>query len=500
MGLPCWTNNLIAATNYNNMLSWQMMMMTPQNVLYTSYGGRPQATLPEISEYNTWQLPGMQYQTAQTSGGFDVWNGQLPDILNPEKMLNYAERYNVNASINSTLQNVSMLKTKLQSIAGSSELTPSQKTDIDKLLASVEALETHIKNNIRKAFVENTHSLQAVQDAITEARNACTKLSQEAGTLSTKIQEERAAANNSNPNQNNTPGTPGNPGTQSANSSVAVSNVTNITREDGTEVKVDPKTGRAAELGDAPTDEELKIACQQLWDGINNDKPEDIERILQLVDKGNVVELLKYWDLHYKAMAGDKTLMYMLTDKGSTPQAKSWNNQILIAMRERAKTAGADIEANAKEITKELNSTFNIIEGAVSKEYDKILKTIGAAEDKAKTTAEKAAKADEEKAKKIKAMEPTNNALLDAFNKDMNDDLSKRGFKSDKYSDSLDKFIKAEELKENNGYKQTFLVMYWDKNKNNMIEYRSSTYKGLLEEIRKNHPNFQIEDLLTKKS
>lgn len=354
----------MAVTNMSiaNMPFWGCLPM-----MYTNYGGDTQlSTIPSYTGYNiglsfnpaaqaTWGMPGLSAtQFPQVQVNQDAIMQQAQALLAPA--LNNLTSSNINLCIN----NITSTKARLQAKLQDEKLTDEQRNKIQDLLDKLKVQEDKIQE------IKNSTDLDP-QTAY-----------QKVGTIEAEVNKIAREAIDLLKEMSST----------STSTTTTTSTTDETNTEEGTSTETTTGTHSTDESDNAPqgtshTDEfsaDVKAAVDQAYDAMYcvGTKDEQLEEVLNLVNKDNVMDLMLAWNKYHSGEKGESFMTAFMWDADST-QKEQYGKAIARALRDKAEELGIYDEC-AKDfavIDKEMNSWL-YISNDVAANYDAIIEKIAA--------------------------------------------------------------------------------------------------------------------------
>lgn len=345
-------------------------------MMYTNYGGDIQITNVNPSDYyndvNIWFNPAAQWALSQ---GQNPWM-QTPwcpsvsqnsiiegaqRLLAPE--LNKLTSQNINSCINMISQTKAKLKSKLMD----DNLSEAQKDEIEKMLKQLKEQE----NKLKEITESKNLDPQTAFEKVTEIEHSVSKLVREIlkklNNMESKVEkdddddEDDDKINNDDDDK--------------------IHNNDNDDDNDDDDKIIDKKDNKnkskKAEKDEVFT-EDVQAAVDQAYDAMYcwGTKDKELEEVLDLVNKDNVMELMLAWNKYHSAEKGESFMEAFMWD-ADHGQKKKYSKQIARALRAKAEELGVydKCRNDFAEIDKELGSWL-YISNDISKNFDNIIKII----------------------------------------------------------------------------------------------------------------------------
>lgn len=351
----------MAATNMSiaNIPFWGYLPM-----MHTNYGGDTQiSTIPSYAGYNiglnfnpiaqaTWGIPGISA-------------GQMPQIqVNPEAVMQQAQALltpalnNLTSSnINLCINNITSTKARLQAKLQDEKLSDEQRNKIQDILDKLKAQEDKLQEIKTSTDLDPQTAYQKVSEIEAEVN----KIAREAIDL---LKESTSTS---------TTGTTSTTSTTDETSTTTTSTTSTTSTTDET----------STTQGTSHTDEfstDVKAAVDQAYDAMYcwGTKDEELEEVLNLVNKDNVMDLMLAWNKYHSGEKGESFMTAFMWDADSG-QKEKYGKAIARALRDKAEELGIYDEC-AKDfaaIDKEMNSWL-YISNDVATHYDAIIEKIAA--------------------------------------------------------------------------------------------------------------------------
>ena len=379
------------------------------------------------------------------------------------------------SNVNSRLES---FKAGLTAVIKDKNIEGQNKQKLQALLAETEAEIAKLKQVAQKAAKSEISNeeikaeLEAIQGKFVEIQTKTT-------TLSEKIAIEFQSKEGTDDNEEGED--------VSSSSSSSTSSSTSSSSTSTSTVAIRKKAGLVT-----PSNAEVRGICSDIKSAVNyfwGTDDEKMENAISRINKDNVMEVMKYWQdngIEQSKSGGHDvggTIIHRIMNDAGHYEKKNWMRPILEAMMERADALGISDKVGQEysAIDAELDEC-NISKNITARNFAEMYKKIEAAEkgSQAKSTEAATSTTDADKAKKISE---NNNTLRYNFMTDFNDDLKNRG------KEKVSKVpSRVQEVKDASG-NITFNIRYNNK------DYSATTYSGLVEIIRKDDANFQLEDL-----
>ena len=191
--------------------------------------------------------------------------------------------------------------------------------------------------------------------------------------------------------------------------------------------KVDSKTGRPVELGEAPSKSDCRAFCAKLFNAVDGPGTDNdvIKELIPGLNEQNIMEIIKLWDKEYGT--GENDMIHRLVEDLGHYQKKEYVPMILNALQTRAEALGIDDDDEICSAVTQINNElgqWNISEGITSRNLRKIADKIAEKEasnvsEAEKTTTENKKKAEDKKAEKETKKADKEKEIINLFISDM---------------------------------------------------------------------------------
>lgn len=347
----------MTATNMSiaNIPFWGCLPM-----IHTNYGGDTQiATIPSYAGYNiglnfnpvaqaTWGIPGMSA-------------GQFPQIqINPEAVMQQAQALltpalnNLTSSnINLCINNITSTKARLQAKLQDEKLTDEQRNKVQAILDKLKVQEDKLQEIKTSTDLDPQTAYQKVSEIEVEVN----KIAREAIDL---LKGMSSTSTTSTTSTNTTDETSTPEGTSTSTTSTTST------------------TQGTSKVDDFSTD--VKAAVDQAYDAMYcvGTKDEQLNEVLDLVNKDNVMDLMLAWNKYHSGEKGESFMTAFMWDADSD-QKEKYGKAIVRALRDKAEELGIydECASDFAAIDKEMNSWL-YISNDVAANYDAIIEKIAA--------------------------------------------------------------------------------------------------------------------------
>lgn len=348
---------MLSYLSYANAPYWGFLPMG-----MTNFGGDTQIfTIPNYASPNIGLMLNPMGQAALTpsvGGGFN-----LPSF-NPQSAVEYAKALvtpilnnMASSSINTSLQNISMTKTRLNAMLQQENITSAQRQKINELLEKLDEQEKKLKELTTSTNLDP----QTAYNKAIEIEKEIRKIINEVSEL---VQNTSSTPGSSTPTTS-TPGT-STPGTSTP----------------GTSTPATSTPGTSTPSSVTPTNnidnfsEENKAMADVFSDAVNDKWGTDNEKfnlVCSNINKNNVLEVMLAWNKYHSGDDNESFMEAFMWDADST-QKKEYGKLIANALRDRAEELGVYDECKEEfaQINKELNSFF-YISNDISAQFDSII-------------------------------------------------------------------------------------------------------------------------------
>lgn len=284
---------------------------------------------------------------------------------------NNLNNYRVNSMIQGMATSLATLENQLTELIKNDQLTDSQKEKLEAKLEEVKAFKERIEEALQEQ--PSIEDVQALAGELVELQKSITEVIKE---IAKEVKESKDDNNEDDGVHNN---------------------------DDDSKKSDTDKTGRPASLGEAPTKEFLRDVCGKFSDAVNvcyGTDDTDFEDVLGIIDAGNVVEIMQYFNKNYGDDINNTFLDNFLGDAEHF-QKKKFGRSILNALITRAEALGIEdeIEKDIASANSEFND-YNISKHLIKRYLTNILDKI-VAKEKANAT-DKKSKSDKTEADKKK--------------------------------------------------------------------------------------------------
>lgn len=352
--------------SYANMPFWGVLPMG-----MTNFGGDTQVfTMPEYAGGQIGYMLNPQAQAAMNGVGFNPWAG-MPSQQDMQGMIDNYTRNLVTPAlnnlasncINTSLQNISMTKTRLNAMLQREGITNEQKQQINDLIDRLNAQEDKLKELTKSSNLDPETAYQKAREIEEEIR----KIVNDASELAKAIYNTSTTTSTST-STDETTSTKENTSTQE-NTSTKENTSTQETDDPEGASNVDKFSPEVIEMVDLFND------AIHVWDGTDNDT---FDAVCSNITKDNVLEVMLAWNKYHSGQDGESFMEAFMWDANAS-QKKQFGKAIARALRDRAEELGVYDECRTEfaAIDKELNSLL-WISNDISAQFDTIIAKMAA--------------------------------------------------------------------------------------------------------------------------
>ena len=323
----------------------------------TNFGGDIQVfTVPEYANGQIGMLLNPQAQAALSGTSFMPWGLQIPPVT-PQSVQEYAQNLLnpalnnlASASINTSMQNIAMTKTRLNAMLQQDSITDEQKTKINELLDKLEEQEEKLKELTQSTDLKPEEAYKKAKEIESEIRkivNEVVELGKAiSGTTTSTTEETTSTQEETSTQENNS------------------TEESEETEENEGKTNIDKFSPEVVEMVDVFND------AIHVWDGTDNDA---FNAVCANINKDNVLEVMLAWNKYHSGQDGESFMEAFMWDANAT-QKKQFGKLIARALRDRAEELGVydDCAADFAKIDKELNSLL-WISNDISEQFENIV-------------------------------------------------------------------------------------------------------------------------------
>ena len=361
----------MVATNLSmaNIPYWGMLPM-----MYTNYGGDTQiSTVEPYQSYNIGLAFNPIAQQSWGMQGVNACTAITPQVnvqaiaKEVQAMVGQALNQMTNNNLKLCINNVAQTKARLQAKMNAEGTTEEQKKEIQKMLDKIEEKEKELKEIAKSTNLDP----QTAYNKVKELENSINELVKESinlinGTGSTGSTDSTGSTGSTE--------STGSTGSTGSTESTGSTDSTGSTSSTGSTVSTEEPQGAVDNF-----DSDVRTAVDQFYDATYcpGTKDKEMEEVLNLVNKDNVMDLMLCWNKLHSAECGESLMDAFMWDADSS-QKEKYCKLISRALRDKAEELGLADEcaADFAAIDKEVRSWF-FISNDISKNFNNIIKKIG---------------------------------------------------------------------------------------------------------------------------